>query len=73
MAPMNNIENIINPDVRTPLPIDFYVNKIRLCSRTTLWRWTQQGLRTHQVGGRVYISQADLQRFFNGKSGEVER
>jgi len=55
------------------MPLSYYVQQLQLTSRSNLWKWTKQGLRTHQVGGRVYISQADLQRFFNEKSGEVER
>ena len=66
-------KNIPPPDLNTPMPLSYYVEQLQLTSRSNLWKWTKQGLRTHQVGGRVYISQADLQRFFNEKSGEVER
>ena len=63
-----NMKDAINPDKNTPLPIDFYVNKLELASRTTFWRWTREGLRTHKIGGRVYVSQADLQQFFAEQS-----
>ena len=63
----------IQPDLNTPMPLSYYVEQLQLTSRSNLWKWTKQGLRTHQVGGRVYISQADLQRFFNERSGEVGR
>ena len=66
-------EIAIQPDLNTPMPLSYYVEQLQLTSRSNLWKWTKQGLRTHQVGGRVYISQADLQRFFNERSGEVER
>jgi hypothetical protein len=65
---MKNMKDAIKPDKDTPLPIDFYVNRLELASRTTLWRWTKEGLRTHRIGGRVYISQAELQRFMNEMS-----
>ena len=58
----------IQPDVATPLPLDFYVNGLRLTSRTNLWRWAREGLHTVRIGGRVYITQAELQRFLNEKS-----
>ena len=45
------------------MPIDFYINDLNLTSRTTMWRWTRQGLRTTRVGGRVYVSQGDMQDF----------
>ena len=64
---------IPQPDLNTPMPLSYYVEQLQLTSRSNLWKWTKQGLRTHQVGGRVYISQADLQRFFNERSGEVEQ
>ena len=70
---MKVTEIAIQPDLNTPMPLSYYVQQLQLTSRSNLWKWTKQGLRTHQVGGRVYISQADLQRFFNEKSGEVER
>ena len=58
----------VQPDVATPLPLDFYVNKLQIPSRTNLWRWAKNGLRTIRIGGRVYITQAELQRFLNEKS-----
>ena len=67
------MKHIPPPDPNTPMPLSYYVEQLQLTSRSNLWKWTKQGLRTHQVGGRVYISQADLQRFFNEKSGEVKR
>ena len=60
---MKTMKDAINPDKDTPLPIDFYVNRLELASRTTLWRWTKEGLKTHRIGGRVYVSQSDLQKF----------
>ena len=52
-----------SPDYRTPMPVDYYINQLHLVSRTTFWRWTRQGLKTTRVGGRVFVSQADLQNF----------
>tara|TARA_Y100000310_G_scaffold325342_1_gene388650 strand:+ start:1417 stop:1626 length:210 start_codon:yes stop_codon:yes gene_type:complete len=63
-------ENIVQPDINTPMPLHYYVEQLQLTSRSNLWKWTKQGLRTHQVGGRVYISQANLQRFFNERTEE---
>ena len=60
----------VQPDVGTPLPLDFYVNKLQITSRTNLWRWANNGLRTIRIGGRVYLTQAELQRFLNAKSSE---
>tara|TARA_Y100000588_G_scaffold373564_1_gene447562 strand:+ start:2044 stop:2256 length:213 start_codon:yes stop_codon:yes gene_type:complete len=60
---MKTINKTIQPDINTPMPIDFYINDLNLASRTTMWRWTRQGLRTTRVGGRVYVSQGDMQDF----------
>jgi hypothetical protein len=63
----------IQPDLSTPLSINYYTNNLKIASRTTIWQWTKQGLKTTRVGGRVYISQADLQRFMNEMTEEVNR
>lgn len=55
------------------MPLEYYYEVLGLTSRSNLWRWTNQGLRTIRVGGRVYITQADLQRFMNEMSGEVQK
>lgn len=70
---MKTMTYSITPDKDTPLPIDFFVNRLELASRTTIWRWTKEGLRTHRIGGRVYVSQADMQQFMADYSEEVER
>lgn len=64
---------IIQPDLGTPLPINYYTDDLKIASRTTFWQWTKQGLKTTRIGGRVFLSQADLQRFVNEMSGEVQR
>ena len=56
-------EITIQPDINTPMPLSFYVDQLKLTSRSNLWKWTKKGLATKRVGGRVYISQADLQIF----------
>ena len=66
-------EITIQPDLNTPLPLSYYVEKLKLTSRSNLWKWTKKGLRTSHVGGRVFISQADLQRFMNEMTEEVNR
>jgi len=63
----------ISPDANTPMPIDFYVNQLQITSRSTLWQWSKEGLRMTRVGGRVFLSQADLQRFMNERTKEVGR
>ena len=67
----NSITVQPNPD--TPMPLAYYYETLGLTSRSNLWRWTKQGLRQIRVGGRVYITQADLQRFMKGMSGEGQR
>ena len=64
---------VIQPDLGTPLPINFYTDILKIASRTTFWQWGKEGLRPTRVGGRVFLSQADLQRFVNERSEEVER
>ena len=64
---------VIQADLGTPLPINFYTDILKIASRTTFWQWGKEGLRTTRVGGRVFLSQADLQRFVNEKSGEVHQ
>ena len=56
-------EIAIQPDLNTPLPLSFYVDQLKLTSRSNLWKWTKRGLATKRVGGRVFISQNDLQIF----------
>jgi hypothetical protein len=70
---MKNIKRSIQPDSKTPLPIGFFTEDLRLVSRTTLWRWMGQGLKSFRIGGRVFISQADLQRFFDERSGGLDQ
>ena len=60
---MKKISYTIQPDPNTPMPMDYFINRLNLVSRTTFWRWTKQGLKTIHVGGRVFVSQTDLQRF----------
>ena len=69
---MKTMKHSITPDKDTPLPIDFFVNRLELASRTTIWRWTKEGLRTHRIGGRVYVSQADLQEFMREHSASLQ-
>ena len=70
---MKTTPYIIQPNLDTPLPINFYTDTLKIASRTTLWQWGKEGLRMTRVGGRVFLSQADLQRFMNERTGEVER
>ena len=70
---MEKTPYIIQPNLDTPLPIHFYTDTLKIASRTTLWQWGKEGLRTTRVGGRVFLSQADLQRFVNERSEEGER
>ena len=60
---MKTINKTIQPDPNTPMPIGYFTDDLHLASRTTIWRWMGQGLKTIRVGGRVFISQADLQQF----------
>tara|TARA_B100001971_G_C18056644_1_gene465680 strand:- start:502 stop:717 length:216 start_codon:yes stop_codon:yes gene_type:complete len=60
---MKQISNAIQPDPNMPMPMDYYINRLALVSRTTFWKWTKQGLKTTRIGGRVFVSQTDLQRF----------
>ena len=53
-----------------PLPISYYV-KQSIASRSTLWRWRQEGLRILKVGGRAYISPTELVRFMEKKHEET--
>ena len=55
----------VQPDPNTGMPLEYYYGTLGLTSRSNLWRWTKRGLRHVRVGGRVYISQADLQIFMN--------
>ncbi len=66
-------EIAIQPDLNTPLPLSFYVDQLKLTSRSNLWKWTKKGLRTSHVGGRVFISQNDLQIFMREMTEEVNR
>ncbi|MGE4615297.1 MAG: hypothetical protein AAEJ46_13260 [Planctomycetota bacterium] len=45
-----------------PLPIDFYVG-LNIASRSTLWRWQQDGLKVLKEGNRIYVVPADLRAF----------
>jgi len=69
---MKTINKTIQPDPNTPMPIGYFTDDLHLASRTTIWRWMGQGLKTIRVGGRVFISQADLQKFFaeHGEEGQ---
>ena len=66
-------KSTIQPDINTPLPLEYYVETLGLTSRSNLWKWTTRGLKTRIVFGRVYISQADLQRFMNEMTAEANR
>ncbi len=68
---MEKTPYIIEPNLDTPLPINFYTDTLKIASRTTLWQWGKEGLRMTRVGGRVFL--ADLQRFMNERRGELER
>jgi len=71
METRNNPPIAVQPDPNTPMPIDYFINRLHLVSRTTFWRWTRQGLKTTRIGGRVFVSQVDLQRFMaeNNEAG----
>lgn len=49
-----------------PLPLSYYIKK-RIASRSTLWRWSQEGLKILKVGGRSYLSPSELTRFMEEK------
>ena len=66
-------EITIQPDLNPPLPLSFYVDQLKLTSRSNLWKWTKRGLATKRVGGRVFITQNDLQIFMNEMTEEVNR
>jgi hypothetical protein len=68
---MKRTSTAIQLDPSTPMPIDYFINRLHLVSRTTFWRWTRQGLKTTRIGGRVFVSQVDLQRFMaeNNEAG----
>ena len=70
---MNTNSITVQPNPHTPMPLEYYYETLGLTSRSNLWRWTKQGLRVVRVGGRVYITQADLQRFMNEMSGGVQK
>ena len=53
------------------MPIGYFTDDLHLASRTTIWRWMRQGLKTIRVGGRVFISQADLQQFLADQNEEA--
>ena len=63
-----------SPGAFHPLPLSYYI-KQRIASRSTLWRWSQEGLRILRVGGRTYLSPSELTRFMlekDGLTGESE-
>ena len=66
-------EITMQPDINTPLPLSFYVDQLKLTSRSNLWKWTKRGLATKRVGVRVFITQNDLQIFMNEMTEEVNR
>ena len=54
-----------------PLPIDFYVG-LNIASRSTLWRWQQDGLKVLKEGNRIYVVPADLRTFLTRNAEETD-
>jgi len=63
---MNNHDIIPSSGNAHPLPLSYYVG-LNIASRSTLWRWSQEGLKILKVGGRSYLSAAELTRFMEEK------
>ena len=53
-----------------PLPLSHYID-LHIASRSTLWRWNKEGLKILKVGGRSYISPAEITRFMEAKHEET--
>ena len=47
---------VIQPDLGTPLPINYYTDNLKIASRTTFWQWGKEGLRITRVGGRGFLN-----------------
>ena len=54
-----------------PLPIDFYAG-LNIASRSTLWRWQQDGLKVLKEGNRIYVVPADLRAFLTRNAEETD-
>lgn len=52
---------------RLPLRLQDIANQ-GIASRATLWRWKEKGLKTHKVGGVVFIFPDDLAAFIRSHS-----
>jgi hypothetical protein len=74
--PFHLIGNMKNHDTTPssgnvhPLPLSYYI-KQNIASRTTLWRWHQQGLKILRVVGRSYLCPKELTRFMESKHEEA--
>ena len=49
-----------------PLPLSYYIAQ-NIASRSTLWRWSREGLKLLRVGGRTYLAADELTRFMEAK------
>jgi hypothetical protein len=54
-----------------PLPIEHYM-RTKNTSRTTLWRWENEGLRILHVGGKRFIRPSDWSAFLEQQHAKAK-
>lgn len=55
-----------------PLPLSFFLGRYRI-SRTTLRRWRKQGLRTIQIGAKLFCRESEFVRWMEAQAAKRQK